>query len=267
MRATISGDNRMDRQAPARPMWRYRLTRFVAGLVVRGYSGLKLEAIGRLPPGPAVLCFSHQNWADPLYLIAALPVRPRTYFFGPEQDDMTRGLRNRLMRWVGVTIPYRLGGRGMAPATRRAQALLAAGNWVAIAGEGRIHSGEGVILPLLDGPGYLALRAGVPLVPIAINGTGWLAFRRQVRVRVGPAIGPTAMLGAGPGARAGHPRPAEVAALTDRARRTMLDLAADSVDRPPSRWVGGWLTELFNDWPEGARPPVPPRDGGAGANT
>ena len=205
-----------------------------------------------LPAGPSILCFSHQNWVDPFFLISAFPARPRTHFFGPEQEDMTRGFRNRLMRWAGVAVPYRPGRRGLVAATRRVEELLTVGDCLAIAGEGRIHAGEGVILPLLEGPAHMALRSGVPLVPVAINGTSWLAFRRRVRVRIGRPIAPL---------EGGSKRPTTeaVETLTAQARAGLLELVADFPDPPRSRWIGGRLTELFNDWPEGARPPVAPR--------
>ena len=233
-------------------MWRYRLVRLAADAVTRLYSGWWVEGRERLPSGPAVLCFSHQNWIDPFFLIATLPLLPRCHFFGPEQEDMTRGFRNRLMRWAGIAVPYRPGRRGLVAAIRRADELLADGDRIAIAGEGRIHSGESVILPLLEGPAYMALHSGVPLVPIAVNGTSWLAFRRRVRIRIGLPIEAEENC-------AGSPRPAAVVAMTARAHEDLLRLAGDFPDPPRSRWFGGWLTELFNDWPEGARPALPVR--------
>src|ERR1035437_4317508 len=99
-----------------------------------------------------------------------MPRRPRILFFGPEQEDMRRGARNRLIRWGGVAVPYQPGNRGLVAATVRVRQLIRGGASIAIAGEGRIHSGEGVILPLREGAAYLSLRAGVPLIPVAISG-------------------------------------------------------------------------------------------------
>ena len=65
------------------------------------------------------------------------------------------------------------------------------GGIVAIAGEGRIHPGERDLLPLSEGAAYFALRSGVPLVPIAINGTSWLRFGGRVRVLVGEPLAAT----------------------------------------------------------------------------
>lgn len=254
-----SRSGRLDEQAPPRSLWRYRLIRSAIRILMRSYASLRLEGAELLPAEPSVVCFSHQNWIDPLFLISALPASPRTYFFGPEQEDMTRGFRNGLMRWGGVAVPYRPGGRGLVAATARVEELLADGNRVAIAGEGRIHAGEGVILPLLEGPAYMSLRSGVLLVPVAINGTSWLAFRRRVRVRIGPPI-------ASAGGDPSRPTSEAVRTMTAEVEAALLELVADFPDPPRSRWIGGRLTELFNDWPEGARPPVPPRGGTAGAD-
>lgn len=249
----------IDEQVPARSLRRYRCVHAFLGVVARLYSTVRVEGADRLPAGPYILCFTHQSWADPFYVFAAVPWQPRMYFFGPEQEEMRRGARNRLMRWCGVVVPYGPGNRGLVAATARVQDLLSRGAVIALAGEGRIHAGEGVVLPLRQGPAYLSLRAGVPLVPVAINGTGWLGFRRVVRVRVGLPI----IAGRD---RAGRPTSADVATLTAHAQSALEILVADFPDRPcPGRFQGR-LTEFFNDWPEGARPPIPAGKGTALGN-
>src|SRR5664280_428179 len=145
----------MEMQAPPRSARRYAAARLVVPAGVKLYSRLRVEGLTRLPAGPFVLCFSYQNWADPLFVLGAMPGRPRIFFFGPEQEEMRRGIRNRLMRWAGVAVPFRPGNRGLVTATARARALLGDGAIVAIAGEGRIHAGEGALLPLRAGPAYL----------------------------------------------------------------------------------------------------------------
>lgn len=222
---------------------RYWLTALVVRVLVRSYLRLRVEGLERLPAGPAVLSFSHQNWADPFILIATLPLRPRLFFFGPKEEDMGRGLRNRLISWSGTAVPYRPGKDDLLGATRRVAAVLASGGRLAIAGEGRIHAGERVLLPLNEGCAYFALRSGVPLVPVAINGTGWLAFGRTVRVRIGQPIPPE-----------GRPTRERIAALTGGLAQALGALVADFPDRPPPGPLGRWLTELFNEWPGGARP-------------
>src|SRR5439155_9072546 len=172
-----------------------------------------------------------------------LPWRPRLYFFGPKEEDMTRGGRNRLMSWAGNAVPYRPGKNDLLDATRRVHTVFAAGGVLAIAGEGRIHAGEHQIMPLNEGSAYFAVRSGVPIVPVAINGTTWYSFGSRVRIRIGEPI-PTS----------GRPTSAAVRALTDATRAALLELAADFPERSRPGRFGMRLTELFNDWPEGSRP-------------
>jgi 1-acyl-sn-glycerol-3-phosphate acyltransferase len=239
----------LDMQAPARSARRYAAIRLIVPAAAKVYSRLRVEGLTHLPAGPFVLCFSHQNWADPLFVFGAMPGRPRIFFFGPEQEEMRRGVRNRLMRWAGMAVPFRPGSRGLVAATARARELLGDGAIVAIAGEGQIHAGEGFLLPLRAGPAYLALRAGVPVVPMAVNGTSWLGFRRVVRVRIGLPIATGRQTPS-------RPRSEAVDRLTAQIHSSLQTLVADFPDQPRPGRIGRWLTELFNTWPDGSRPQV-----------
>jgi 1-acyl-sn-glycerol-3-phosphate acyltransferase len=227
------------RGEPVRRLLTLAFNKTVAGLFAR----VRLEGRERLPKAPYVICFNHLSWADPIVLVAAMPARPRMWFFGPKEDDMMVGLRNRLMRWSATPVPYRPGNRDLVDATRRVKMLLDQGGVLAVAGEGRIHVGERIVPPLNDGAAFFALRAGVPVVPVAINGTNWLGFGRTVRVRIGDPISVE-----GYDSRRGVPE------LTAEIRRRLEALVADFPDRPPPGRFGRWLTEVFNEWPEGGRP-------------
>jgi 1-acyl-sn-glycerol-3-phosphate acyltransferase len=205
---------------------------------------LRFELSGRerIPPGQAVYCFNHMNWSDPFVLMAVLPFRPRLYFFGPREEDMDSGARNQLMIWSGASIPYKPGKNDLLEATRRVTRVFRAGGVLAIAGEGRIHAREQDVLPLNEGAAYFALRAGVPIVPIAIRGTSWLAFGRRIRVEVGEPV-----------VADGRPTRESVEAVTERTWQSLHDLVADAPTLAEPGRFGRWLTELFNEWPEGSR--------------
>jgi 1-acyl-sn-glycerol-3-phosphate acyltransferase len=237
-------DDRLPR--PDLPPWnrtlRYYASRLVVGLLMRVMFRLRVEGRQRLPPGPALYCFNHLNWTDPFLLYSVLPLRPRLYFFGPKEDDLRLGPRNRLMYWTATAVPYRPAKTDLLEVTRRVDAVFRAGGVLAIAGEGRIHVGERNLLAIHDGAAYFALRSGVPIVPVAINGTSWLGFRRRLRVRIGRPI-PTH----------GRATAAAVAALTAETWSALKALLADGEDPGPPGPLGRWLTERFNDWPEGSR--------------
>ncbi len=227
---------------PWRRTIRTVLTRAGAWLVCRALFRPRLVGRDRLPGTASIYCFNHLSWVDPFILMATLPLRPRLMFFGPREEDMSVGSRNRLMNWTGATIPYHPGKRDLLEATRRVHWTIEAGRVLAIAGEGRIQPFESHLRPLDAGAAYFALREGVPVVPIAIAGTSWLGVGRRITVRIGEPIPPT-----GSRSREG------VAEMTARCQAALGAMVADQpeVGRPGP--FGRWLTELFNEWPEGSR--------------
>ena len=216
--------------------------RLMLAVVTRMILRLRLEGRDRIPPGAAMYCFNHLSWLDPIVLMAAFPLRSRLYFYGPREEDMRVGARNRLMWWSGVSVPFRPGKDDLRTSVRRAQAVFDSGAMLAIAGEGRIHVHEGDLMPLQEGAAFFALRSGVPIVPVAITGTSWVGFRRTVTVRVGEPI-PTG------------PRPTRAAvehytAVTWHALKAMV---ANDRDTPVPGRFGRWLSDKFNDWGPGGR--------------
>ena len=156
---------------------------------------------------------------------------------------MTKGGRNRLIMWAGFGIPYRPEKTDLRDTLRHVERVLDDGWVIVITGEGRIHRGERELLPWPTGRrtsrcGPASRSSRSRSTARAGSGSG-----RRVRVRVGEPL-----------RDGGHATREAVDALTARTERALLALMADFPDPPPPGRFGRWLTELFNDWPEGARP-------------
>ena len=241
------------------PAWqrtlRWNIARILVTVLTRSILRLRLEGGARLVDGPAVYCFNHLSWADPPVLLAAFPARIRIHFYGPKEETLRHGGRNRLMWWAGVAVPFKPGKDDLLTSVKRAQAVFHSGASLAIAGEGQIHVHEGDLMPLQAGAAYLALRAGIPIVPVAITGTSWMGFRREVVVRVGEPI------------RTGvRPTRESVDAFTARTWHALRAMVDGDRDRPEPGPFGRWLTDLFNDWGPGGRAAAAARHGPAPAD-
>ena len=235
---------------PVHRPFRFGLVRLILRVLAGVLFRVRVEGREHLTGEPVIYCANHLNWVDPLILLTVLPVRPKIAMLGPKEADMTKGGRNRLIVWAGFGVPYRPEKTDLLEMARRVQRVLDDGWALFVFGEGRIHRGERELLPLAAGSAFFALRAGVPVVPIAINGTSWLGWGRRSRIRVGEPIRPEG--------KATH---ASIEALTARTEEALLAMVADFPDRRAPGPVGRWFTEVFNDWPEGARPEAGEGDG------
>ncbi|MFO1540320.1 MAG: lysophospholipid acyltransferase family protein [Chloroflexota bacterium] len=242
-------------RTPGPSPFRYHLVRLVLAAIAGAYVRIRVEGAERLPAsGGYIACFNHPSWLDPIVLAAAWPDRRRRLFvFGPREEDMSTGARNRIITWTGRGIPFRPHGADARDAARRSVAVLRAGQGLAIAGEGRLSDAEGVVRPLETGVGHIAQLAGVPVVPVGIVGTRWVRFGKRIRVVIGDPVGTGARGGGRDGARA----------LTEDAHAAIAALIAGATDGPRPGGVGAWRSEAFNDRPWLDAAPADPAPGGA----
>jgi len=222
---------------------RHFCARVIANLVIKPWFRVEVVGADRLPDGPAVYCFNHLSWLDPLALTAALPGTPRMYFYGPKEPDLRKGKRNRFMWWFGICVPFSPLKDDLLTSIRWVQAVFDTNGVLAIAGEGTIHVHEGDLLPFQEGSAYLALRGGVPLVPIAITGTSWARFRGRITIRIGDPIET--------GERPTRQTIAHYSARIWHAVRAMV--AGDRDAEPPTSRIERKVSDLFNDWGPGGR--------------
>ena len=220
---------------------RYHAVRLFLKIIASAYVRAGVEGAERLPPaGPYIICFNHPSWLDPIVLAAFWPDRHRRLFiFGPREQDMSRGIRNRMITWTRRGVPFKPQSQDVLDTTRRAVAVLRTGACLAVAGEGRLSDHEGEILPLETGLAHFSAMAGAPLVPTAIIGSRWVHFRSRVEVRIGEAVYPADFARGKEGARA----------MTDVVQARLAAMLAGVPDREPPGWFGRTLSEAFNDRP------------------
>jgi 1-acyl-sn-glycerol-3-phosphate acyltransferase len=229
--------------SPFQRWFRHWFSRTVSAVLMKSWFRITIVGRDRFLDEPAMYVFNHLSWMDPLVMLATFPSQPRLHFYGPKEVDLRKGVRNRFMWWTTIPVPFSPHKDDLLTSVRRAQAVFDSGASLAISAEGRIHVHEGDLLPFEEGAAYLALRAGVPIVPVAITGTSWAHFRGRVLVRIGEPI-PT-------GAR---PTRHAVRRYTALAWHRLRAMVADDRDLPvPGTRLERWYTDLINDWGPGGR--------------
>jgi 1-acyl-sn-glycerol-3-phosphate acyltransferase len=139
-----------------------------------------------LPAETVLLCPNHQSYLDPAFV--QLVVNRRVLFVMTDTFYRRRGA-NVFFRLVGA-LPVAK-GRMTWSTMRRAIALLRCGRSLVVFPEGRLST-DGELSPAQRGVAVIARRAGVPVVPVAIEGSRfawprgskWL-HRAEVRLAVG----------------------------------------------------------------------------------
>ncbi len=176
---------------PAHSRFLWRVGPPVIRGVGRAFFSLRVEQQAALPPPPFVVAANHYSHFDSPAIAAALDV-PIRYL---ALDDLF-GV-NPLLDWLILGFGAIPTPRDRLPirAVRVALARLEAGEVVGVFPEATRVSHWGT-LPSKRGAAWLAVRAKVPLVPVAVVGTG-RAFgldnrlhRAQSRLVIGRAIQP-----------------------------------------------------------------------------
>ena len=127
---------------------------------------VRVEGAERLPQtGGYVLAPSHRSMAD-IPLLSVITTR-RIRFMG-KVEAFKIPVLSSIFRALGGFPVARDGSDRKA--LRDAMAMLQAGDILAVFPEGTRQQGP-KIAPLQPGAAYLALRAGVPVVPVAIAGS------------------------------------------------------------------------------------------------
>ena len=141
----------------------------VFGIRFEGRRSLKQQA-------PCILVSNHSLYLDPAVLIHAL-FPGRTYYTGLKSHfaHPVGGLILRLMG--GIPIP---GASGMKTAETTVRTALESGHCVHFFPEGEMTHLSQELAPFMRGAFYLALRLGVPIVPVTLVHWPRRWFGRQI---------------------------------------------------------------------------------------
>ena len=121
-----------------------------------------------LPDGPFILMSNHQSNFDILALIATIP---RRIYWIAKKELFDIPVFGSSMRRGGYIPLDRSDGRKALKSMDNAAAIIRQGSSVVMFPEGT-RSRDGHLLPFKRGGFMLAVRAGVPVIPVTINGSG-----------------------------------------------------------------------------------------------
>lgn len=152
---------------------------------------LRVRGLEHLPPPPYLITPNHGSEIDAVVLSASLPFRP-AYLAARELERFP--LLFRLIRWFDPVLVRR--GLADVGSVKACLARLQRGDVLVIFPEGRVVQ-EDDLGPFHPGAAFVALRAGVPAVPVALRGVArmWPLGARWPRpsrllVRIGEPIAP-----------------------------------------------------------------------------
>src|SRR5580765_2357806 len=148
------------------------------------------ENIPRARGGNYIVIANHLNWLDEFALLMLFPIEPRLHFLADPTGLVKRRFQWWLIRTTGGYVPVVRERRGDATLYQHVDRCLEVGGAVAIFPEGNYGPKEGEMMPFKKGFAHFAIKAGVPVVPVALSGTKDLWFRKPIRVIIGRPIAP-----------------------------------------------------------------------------
>lgn len=219
--------------------WFYRLGVSIVSVPFGWYTRLSIHGRDNIPAeGPFILAPVHRSFVDTPVMTRVTNRRLR--FMG--KDSMWKYRRlGRVFSALGA-FPVSRGSADREAMQRALRILDEFGEGLVLFPEGERKSGPRVH-PLLDGAIYLAVKAGVPIIPVGIGGSEWVMPKsarfvhpKRIQVEIGePIMPPTPPDGKRRVPREAYAQTAEL--LRERIQE-LFDLAMSEVpqtyDDPPT---------------------------------
>jgi 1-acyl-sn-glycerol-3-phosphate acyltransferase len=199
------------------------LRRCVMRSLIHTFFRVRVEHPERIPKEPAILASNHLSHVDPFLILSEVPGHPYYYIPGDARTLYNRWWKRQVLGFAGGVIPLerrwkeeiavleaaKVGRNDLANLAtaveqnvsrrtdlqtlrsidRAVQAIFARGDGMIIFPEGKLGRVEGQLqLPLARGVAIYALRAGVPIVPIALIGSHDVYLCKKLTIRVGEPL-------------------------------------------------------------------------------
>jgi 1-acyl-sn-glycerol-3-phosphate acyltransferase len=176
------------------PIWLGRRAWGPWGLWLAG-APVEVARLPALPAGPLIFASNHESALD---IWVVFKVLPRNFRFIAKQELFRLPVFGWYLR-LGGHIPVDRGNQARAlHSLRRAGAAVRGGTSLVVFPEGT-RSRDGRIQPFKKGPFVVAMEAGVPVVPVAISGSGRVTPKDAIavvpgtiRVTIGDPVDPRA---------------------------------------------------------------------------
>lgn len=199
-----------------------KIRQWVMRSLIHSLFRVQVENLEQVPQQPAILAVNHLHHIDPLLLLSELPTQPYYYIIGDARTLYNKWWKRLVLSFAGGVIPLQriwkeelavinaaksgktelqplaaaieqnVNPGGSIQVLRQIEkivlAILAQGDSLIVFPEGKLGEKEGYLHPLKRGVVIYALRAGVPIIPVALTGTQDLFFRKQLTIRFGEPL-------------------------------------------------------------------------------
>jgi 1-acyl-sn-glycerol-3-phosphate acyltransferase len=197
--------------------------RWVMRRLLKTLFRIRIENRENIPDQPVILTPNHLGHIDPFLVLASVPSHPYYYILGDARTLYNKRWKRWLIGWAGGVIPLERWWKeeiavidaaqsgqedlkSLATAIENdvpngssiqqlrqidqaIQVILSRGDAIMLFPEGRLGETEGQLhLPLKRGTVIYAMRAGVPIVPVALIGTQDLYLRKTLTLRFGKPL-------------------------------------------------------------------------------